>query len=243
MKLIVDISCRGVEETLRAYLEEGQELVVGRENKDILLQEDRTLSRRHFSLRFSGDMIEVSHHSSTNPTLISDFETNSFRQVRGTDTERESCRIIAGKHRFVASLESFESATVSGDINEIWSDYADDEDLSGSLDSFEIAPQAQLRSPELTAREIPEPAYGKQGSEKPVFTWDDEATTSKKPKPKTTVTPKPALGSSEPKRSKEDMLPSETIKQPPRSNGDRKVKPDKPPARLKDDSFSDDFFD
>lgn len=230
MTLIIDVSCRGVDETRRLQLEEGEEILVGRENRDVVLRKDQTLSRQHFLLRNSNSSIVVKHLSKTNPTLMAPEGSSEFLRVTETQTEFRTCRIIAGSHRFVATLESLDSATISGGSNGIWSD-------------FEEEDGGEVGEVDATSNKIPLPSplvdSGEQ-SEKPVFTWDDSVD-------EYSESPTIVERGDESVKSR-DVQP--TIPIPPPRKEAPAQKPAKPAVeQAKDskqqdsDSYPDDFFD
>jgi len=229
--LIIDVSCRGVDETRRLKLEDGEELLVGRDSSELVLRKDQTLSRRHFVLRYSNGSITIEHLSRTNPTLMAAEGSGEFQRIRETQTESRTCRIIAGSHRFVATLESYESATISGDISEIWSDFEE----PGEVD----LEQSEVKLP------VPEPINDHLGQpEKPVFTWDDsvdehtEAPTiidaEVKPKPRK---PEEAMPKGPIPSPVEDAAPPAPAPKPQKRPAERTIEIEE------QESFPDDFFD
>ena len=261
MTLIIDVTCRGVDETRRLQLEEGEELVVGRDNRDVVLRKDQTLSRQHFSVRYSNSSIIVKHLSKTNPTLMAPDGSSEFERITETQTEFRTCRIIAGSHRFVATLESLESATISGDISEIWSDLAEKDD--------EVVENVKLPMVENVKLPIEDPGIDPaEQSEKPVFTWDDSideyldspTIVDHQRKPKDSASNKdsspkrPTSTSHEPPLEDDALAPPPSAPTPPAPAVPEQAAPEpapkprhKPVERSKDpkqpDSFPDDFFD
>ena len=108
MTLVVDVTCKGSDRSRRFVLEDGQELEIGRANEDLNLAADPRLSRQHFILRYLDRQIEIRHLSRTNPTMVASRGCK-FTQVNGTRTEEDSCRIIAGSHQIVLTLEEPDS--------------------------------------------------------------------------------------------------------------------------------------
>lgn len=226
MTLIIDVSCRGVDQTRRLQLEEGEEIVVGRDNSELILRKDQTLSRRHFALRYANGSITVKHLSKTNPTLMASEGSSEFQRISETQIESRTCRIIAGHHRFVATLESYESATISGDINEIWSDFEEQDEVQ-EVEQAKIKPPVLDSENNKTVEQI----------EKPVFTWDDSVDEQMESPTIVDVEVKP--------RKPEETLPKGPTSLPkdiPAPNP--RSEPIEPPKKVEQpDSFPDDFFD
>ena len=104
MTLIIDVSCSGASNTGRIKLKPGDTFLVGRSNTDSSLIADARLSRKHFSIHYADDHIEITHLSRTNPTLVASEGSSNFAKVRDVIVERQSCRIIAGSHRFILTV-------------------------------------------------------------------------------------------------------------------------------------------
>ena len=104
MTLIIDVSCSGASNTGRIKLKTGDTFLVGRSNTDSSLIADARLSRKHFSIHYADDHIEITHLSKTNPTLVASEGSSNFAKVRDVIVERNSCRIIAGSHRFILTV-------------------------------------------------------------------------------------------------------------------------------------------
>lgn len=131
MTLVIDVSCKGIEGSRRISLEDNETLEIGRANDELELSKDRRLSRRHFLISFKNGEIELSHLSKTNPTLVAPIGKGEFTKLRGKLTLTDNCRIMAGSHRFILTLESFDSVfspTLSSpSLEHIWFDMEDDE--------------------------------------------------------------------------------------------------------------------
>ncbi|MEL7498547.1 MAG: FHA domain-containing protein [Planctomycetota bacterium] len=132
MTLIVDISFQKSDRSQRVVLEVDDELVVGRLNKKTLLSPDPRLSRRHFIIRHVDGGIELEHLSKTNPTLVASENSSDFQPIRSSENLFQSCRIIAGFHRFVLTLERADTQEHSS-IPEFgaagsWTDVDDDDE-------------------------------------------------------------------------------------------------------------------
>jgi hypothetical protein len=175
MTLIIEISCRGISGTRRLELEAGQEIVVGRDNTDLLLTKDQTLSRQHFRLSYFENSITVEHLSRTNPTLVASEGSSDFKKVVDSTCELRACRIIAGSHRFVAAVETPDSATISGHSHEIWSDVDE-----SSVSAIAFGNEITASQPDGVTRQNDEMQRSKKPlrepvptEEKPVFSWDD----------------------------------------------------------------------
>lgn len=144
MTLVIDVSCKGTARSRRFVLQEGQNLEVGRANEDLNLANDPRLSRRHFLIEYSDREITVTHLSRTNPTLVASEGTADFQEVDGMRIERLGCRIIAGSHRFVATVEAPESEispTLDGqEFAEQWSD-VDDAESDFQQPAVELPPE------------------------------------------------------------------------------------------------------
>ena len=80
------------------YIEVTDELTIGREGTDIVL-DDAELSRRHASFRPTADGLEVTDLDSTNGTWIGD------RRVEGTETLRDGDEVRIGTTRLVVEAE------------------------------------------------------------------------------------------------------------------------------------------
>lgn len=236
MTLIIDVSCRGVDETRRLQLEEGEEILVGRDNRDVVLCKDQTLSRKHFLLRYSDRSIVVKHLSRTNPTLMAPDGSSDFRRITELKTEFKACRIIAGSHRFVATLECLESATISGDVNEIWSDFDDEVEV-------EEVNVASGNDANLETLVDLEERFGK-----PVFTWDDSVDENSEP-PNIVEREEKPLKSRDvrPKGPVPEPLADPLEPEPQKNVPAPKPQREEPVKRAKDenqtDAFTDDFFD
>ncbi len=109
MTVIVDVSLAKSSKRRRVVLDDNDELLVGRQNEDVLLGPDQRLSRRHFSLRHVDGQVEIKHLSRTNPTLVAPDQSSDFQPVDDIRVEYDNCRIIAGSHRFVLTLEKAET--------------------------------------------------------------------------------------------------------------------------------------
>lgn len=109
MTLIVDISYQKSDKSRRIVLEDRDELLVGRLNDQVLLTADPRMSRRHFLIRHADGEIQLEHLSKTNPTLLASENSSDFRPISGQQTQMHSCRIIAGFHRFVLTIERAET--------------------------------------------------------------------------------------------------------------------------------------
>lgn len=130
MTLIVDISFQKSDKSQRIVLNENDELIVGRQNEKTLLSADPRLSRRHFSIRLRGGEILIEHLSKTNPTLLAPEDSSDFQPIRGQQKLSQSCRIIAGFHRFILTLEGAQTTAQSpmGDLSGAgWGDIDDDD--------------------------------------------------------------------------------------------------------------------
>lgn len=140
MTLVIDVSCKGSSQARRFVLQDRQSLEVGRSNEELKLVSDARLSRKHFSVRYEGGRIEVTHHSRTNPTLIAVEGSSDFQKVRGSQWEDRNCRLIAGSHRFVLTIEKPDSViapTLSGEENsDFWSDVDEQEPVPKSDGAF-----------------------------------------------------------------------------------------------------------
>ena len=150
MTLIVDISFQKSDKSQRIVLNENDELIVGRQNERTLLSADPRLSRRHFSIRLRGGEILIEHLSKTNPTLLAPEDSSDFQPIRGRQKLAKSCRIIAGFHRFILTLEGAHStAPTPGDLaGSGWGDVDDDRDAS--------TPQRSAKSVPVTRRTDPD---------------------------------------------------------------------------------------
>jgi hypothetical protein len=131
MTLVIDVSCKGSSQTKRFVLNDNDVMHIGRSNEELNLASDPRLSRKHFIVRYDDGSVEIEHLSSTNPTLLAPEGSADFKKVNGTHLERASCRIIAGSHRFVLTVEKPDSvieATLSdADHSDFWSDVDDDD--------------------------------------------------------------------------------------------------------------------
>lgn len=130
MTLIVDISYQKSDKSRRIVLEDRDELLVGRLNDQVLLTADPRMSRRHFLIRHADGEIQLEHLSKTNPTLLASENSSDFRPISGQQTQLHSCRIIAGFHRFVLTIERAETIQHSPvpefDAITSWGDVDDD---------------------------------------------------------------------------------------------------------------------
>ena len=182
MTLVIDISCKGASSCQRILLEDGDALCVGRANETLDLVSDPRLSRKHFNLRYSNREIEITHLSRTNPTLVAGEGSADFIEINGKQVESSSCRIIAGSHRFVVTLEAPDSViapTLSGENNaENWSDVDAESDANPFLDSVEESNKepAVLDTPSAQATMPSQNSNPVKPSEpnKPVFLLDDD---------------------------------------------------------------------
>ncbi|MFK7767218.1 MAG: FHA domain-containing protein [Mariniblastus sp.] len=128
MTLVINVSCKGSAETKRFVLDENDHLDVGRGNEDLNLVVDPRLSRRHFIIRYVDNKIEIEHLSKTNPTIVASDGTGDFQKVKNVRVEEDACRIIAGSHRFVLTVEKPDSCidkTIDVDQSDFWSDVDD----------------------------------------------------------------------------------------------------------------------
>ena len=136
MSLIVNVSCKGSTQSRRFVLDEKDVLEVGRGNDDLNLVVDPRLSRKHFEIRYVDQKIEIKHLSKTNPTMVARHGTSDFKKVQEVRVEEDACRIIAGSHRFVLTVEKPDSAvdkTMDVDHSDFWSDVDNDESKSGPV--------------------------------------------------------------------------------------------------------------
>jgi len=259
MTLMVDVYCKGVKASRRVELAEGEELVVGRENEGLLLKKDQTLSRRHFILSHAGNAILIKHLSQTNPTMLATESSKDFKRVQGTQQALGTCRIIAGLHRFEATVEAHTSATVSGS-SDSWIEQDESVfEFKGSDKKLPTSDPVKKRDNEdSTTKE--KVAF----SEKATFTFDDSAVVElERPPLRESPTivqrdsetkpplskrrqeePTPRRENSEQNRSPENArqkpaqgTTQETPPVEPASQPERDRKADKP------DRFDEDFFD
>lgn len=115
MTAIVEISFKNSDRSKTVVLEAGDELVIGRSNEDMLMTPDPRLSRRHFLIRYRNGQVELEHLSRTNPTLVASADSRDFQKIKGSTSFVNGCRIIAGFHRFIVTLESQQTLQQSND--------------------------------------------------------------------------------------------------------------------------------
>ena len=114
MSLVINISCTGSDETKRVVLNDGETLKIGRTNHEATLVVDPRLSRKHFMIRFIDGLIEITHLSHTNPTLVAAQGSSDFQKVKGERSESGGCRIMAGSHRFILTVSQPDSVDPMG---------------------------------------------------------------------------------------------------------------------------------
>ena len=155
MTVIIDISFKKSDRSKRVVLEEGQDLVIGRSNEDVLMTSDPRLSRKHFRISHQAGCIELEHLSRTNPTLVAAENSSDFQKLRGSESYQTSCRIIAGFHRFVVTLETAETLEHSPmpefNVASSWSDMDDDESDNDPIIQPAVSPTRATR-PDSGAR-------------------------------------------------------------------------------------------
>jgi hypothetical protein len=119
MSLVIDISCTGSRTRKQIVLNDGETLHVGRTNSQASLMVDALLSRKHFDIRFVDGRIEITHLSTTNPTLVASQGSDDFQKVKNSRLETGGCRIIAGSHRFLLTVTQHDLESSVGSSEEL----------------------------------------------------------------------------------------------------------------------------